>query len=98
MLGNTLRNADNEGDLGGDGLFDTGRGNGGTVGCAVSLGLQRRDLPSFGFNMGSFLRDEDGGRRGAGLLHTLCNIGKDGQAEMCLASLLGICASNNLCP
>lgn len=42
------------------------------------------------------LRYEDGSGGGAGLFDGLGHISKDGQAEMLLASLLGVCASNNL--
>jgi len=92
MLGNSFGNADNQGDLGSDGLFDTGCGNGGTIGCVVSQGsrgLARRD---------DVLRYEDGGRRSAGLPHSIANIAEDRQAEMCLASLLGVRSADNLGP
>jgi hypothetical protein len=92
MLGNAFRNADNEGDFGSDGLFNTRSGNGGTIGCAVSMGIFRLHRKF------CFLRDEDSSRSGAGLLHGLADIGEDGQAEMCLAGLLGVCSSNNLRP
>ncbi len=43
---------------------------------------------------GSILRNEDGGRVGAGLLHTFGDIGEDREAEVLLASLLGVCSTD----
>lgn len=43
-----------------------------------------------------YSRNEDGGSTGTSLLDGVANVGKDGKAEMCLASFLGVCASYNL--
>lgn len=42
------------------------------------------------------LRHEDGGGGRARLLHGVADVGKDGEAQMRLAGLLGVCAANNL--
>ncbi len=45
---------------------------------------------------GTSLRDEDGGGSRASLLHGIADVGEDGEAQMRLAGLLGVCAANNL--
>ena len=46
--------------------------------------------------LGSRLRDEESGGIGAGLLDSIGDVGKDGQAEVCLASLLGVRTTDDL--
>lgn len=91
MLGNTLGNAHNKRDLGGDGLFDTSSGKWGPVNpqlvSADCLGWAVLRIP---------LRHEDGRRVSARLLHGVADVGEDREAEMRLAGLLGVCAANNL--
>ena len=41
------------------------------------------------------LRDEESGGRGTGLLDGIGDVGENGQAEVCLSSLLGVCATND---
>lgn len=42
------------------------------------------------------LRYEEGGSIGTGLLHSFAHVSEDGQTEMLLAGLLGVCTSNDL--
>ena len=91
MLGDTLSDAHNERDLSGDGLLDT---SGSKRGAGVAIFLSAS--PKQHLRTVYILRDEDGGGIGASLLYALSDIGEDGEAEMCLAGLLGVCASNNL--
>lgn len=92
VLGNTLSDTDDEGNLGLDGLLNTGSSHRGTMRgvSAVRPGL------TFVSRLTGGLRDEDGGGSGAGLLHGVGNIGEDGEAEVLLAGLLGVRAANNL--
>jgi hypothetical protein len=46
--------------------------------------------------MGSTIRDKERSGSGTGLLHGLRDILEDGEAQMRLASLVGVCAANNL--
>lgn len=91
MLRNAFGNADGEGDLGVEGLLDTGGSERGAIWdlllatCPCTLVIQR-----------VFLRNEDGGGSSAGLLDGLAHILEDGAIKMCLTSLLGVCAANNL--
>lgn len=94
MLGDTLSNADNERDLGGDGLLDTGGGQRGAVCwgvnsvlliCSSKL-LSRRDD----------VRDEDGGGSSASLLDGLADVAEDGETEVLLAGLLGVRSTDDL--
>lgn len=92
MLGNAFGNADGEGDLGLESLLDTGSSERGAVlDFAVSKGPRACRT-----RQQEFLRDEDGGGSSAGLLDGLAHIGEDGAIKMCLTSLLGVCAANNL--
>lgn len=99
VLGNALGNADNQGDLSSDGLFDTGGGDWRSVPlfsgpCFLSptsntsLSLSPPSLTD--------LRYEYGGGGGSGLLDGLGHIFEDREAQMLLASLFGVCTSNNL--
>lgn len=106
MLGNTLSDTvhckfdtsqfpyahlrHNQGDLGGDGLLDT---SGSDRWATFMLDLEG-DIKS---EAGGGVRNEDGGSGSLGLLHGLCDILEDGQPKVLGASLLGVCASNNLC-
>lgn len=91
MLRDAFGNADGEGDLGVEGLLDTGSSERGAIftfivsKCPSALVIQR-----------GFLRNEDGGGSSASLLNGLAHILEDGAIKMCLASLLGVCAANNL--
>lgn len=99
MLGDTLRNAHDEGDLSGDGLLDTGSGERGAVCSTISipcvLSSTRRKQ---GLSPGSILRNEDGGGIGARFPHTVGNIGKDWKTKVFLAGLLGVGSTDDLCP
>lgn len=76
----------NQRDLSLDGLLNTGGGDGGTVGLSDGLEI-----------WWARVRDEDGGRGRASLPDALLDIGEDGEAEVLLAGLLGVGASDDLC-
>jgi hypothetical protein len=78
----------NQRDLSLDGLLNAGGGDGGTVGLSDSV---------FVCVVRARLRDEDGGRGRASLPDALLDIGEDGEAEVLLAGLLGVGASDDLC-
>lgn len=106
VLRNTLGNADDQGNLGGNGLLDTCSGHGGTITTNVSVhvstpntllangcrGQSTRDIRRADL----VLRDEDGGGGGASLFHGIGNVGKDGETEVGRAGLLGVGATDNL--
>lgn len=41
-------------------------------------------------------RYEDSRGGSTGLLHCICDVGKDGKSKVCLSGLLGICSSNDI--
>ena len=88
MLGDALGDADDEGDLSGNGLLDAG---GGHRGAGLALSVHRgTGVPGGG------LRNKDGCRIGARRLDGLGHVLEDGEAEMFLPGLLGVCATNDL--
>lgn len=112
MLGDTLGDAHNKGDLSGNGLLDTGSGQRRAT-RIQAVSPWRHELAyacvyvciraaaagaqaSAAARAGGFLRDEDGGGSGARVLHGLFHIAEDGETEVLGASLLGVCATHNL--
>jgi hypothetical protein len=91
MLRNSLGDADGEGDLGLESLFDTGGGQGRAL-VVVSITYGSR-LKSGGC---SRIRDEKRSSGSSRLLDGLGDVLEDGQVEMCLASLLGVCSTDDL--
>jgi hypothetical protein len=87
MLGDTLSDADDKGNLSLDGLLDTGGGNGRAI-LSLAVVMIRLNLRS--------LRDENSRSRGASLFNGLGDILEDGQVQMGRAGLLGVGAANNL--
>jgi hypothetical protein len=78
----------NQRDLSLDGLLNAGGGDGGTVGLSDGVSV---------WVVWARVRDEDGGRGRASLPDALLDIGEDGEAEVLLAGLLGVGASDDLC-
>ena len=91
MLGNAFGNAHSERNLGLEGLLDTGGSKRGAIHKSSVSKVPKGERVGEGS-----LRNEDGGGRSAGLLDGLAHIGEDGEIKMCLASLLGVCAANDL--
>lgn len=91
MLRNTLGNAHNEGDLGSDGLLNTSGGYRRSVFFRLAIHGKGRSS-----SLLADLRYEDGSGSSASLLNGLGDISEDREAEMLLARLLGVCASNDL--
>jgi hypothetical protein len=87
VLGDTLSDADDEGDLGVQGLLDTGGSQRGTGGLAGAEAVGVSWMCS---------RDEEGSGGGASLLDGVRDVGEDGETEVLLASLLGIRATDDL--
>lgn len=101
MLRDTLSDADNEGNLGLNGLFDTS--------CRHGRAMKRYTLADHDVLsdaiLGSvcsnlwicgYLRNKDGRGRGASLLDGIRDVCENREAQMCGASLLGVCSANNL--
>lgn len=95
MLRNSLGDADGEGDLGLESLFDTGGGQrralflGGQVSLCHCILKFKREVRVR-------IRDEERSSGCSRLLDGVGDVLEDGQVEMCLASLLGVCSTNNL--
>jgi len=98
MLWDAFCDADDEGDLGRDSLFDTGGSQGGP---ASNSSVSHSSLHSVCLYLcqeenGFHPRDKDGCGAGASLLDSLCYVREHGESEMCCPSLLGVCSTNNL--
>lgn len=91
MLRNSLGDADGERDLSLESLLDTGGGQRGAWDgwSVLSGGIIERIYEGR-------IRDEKSSGGGSSLLDGFGDVLEDGQVEMCLASLLGVCATNNL--
>lgn len=87
MLGDTLSDAHYKRDLSLKSLLDTGGSDRGAM-------LQLEIIS--GSQAQRHIRDEESGSSGSSLSDTLRYVLEDGKVEMGLASLLGVCSTNNL--
>lgn len=91
MLRNAFGNANNEGNFGGESFFDASSGQWGARGkfCLAHKAwiprTTRQDL-----------RNKDSSSCRSGVLHSIGDIRKNREAKVLLASLLGVCATDNL--
>lgn len=90
-LKNRKDEPDDEGHFSSNCLLNTGSSNGGT-----SNGMLVIYFCNSSNSWIQHIRDEDGGSSSASLLHSFSNASEDGLVQVSLASLLGICAANNL--
>lgn len=86
MLRDAFRNADNQRDLGFDGLLNARCRDWGTVDVSID-----------GDILAQSLRDEDARCSRTGFFHGFPNVLKDWQSKVCLTSFLRIRASHNVC-
>ena len=89
VLGDTLSDADNEADLSGDGLLDTGSGKGRTeLQLALFCGFEKIVI---------IIRNEDSGSCSTGLLHGIANAAENGTVKVHRAGLLGVGTTDDIC-